>query len=603
MKARRLILTLVAQVMYFGIAGVPGHATPDAELSVTAELSRDTIGSDETALLEVVVAGEEQNLPAPQLPTLGTFDVYSQGRSSNVSIVNGVMSSSVKWRYLLVPKKPGVFLINNIRVVHKNKRYTAEQLQLTVLDKGTASSPQLEEDAKTSSGESRDYFLVAEVDNTEPYVNEQVTLTLKFYTAVQYYSTPDLTPPTTTGFWTEVLGSKPPYLIKLNNRNYRVIEIKYALFPTQTGKLSVGRAMIRTTVAARQRGRGSVFDDFFGRGQEITVRSQPIAIDVQPLPMKGRPADFTGTIGQFSITTQADKKEVEVNQPVSVTITITGWGNVKSVAEPPIEDLQDFRVYRASSNEELSKRNDRIGGKKVFEEVFIPNRPGKLEIPPLSFSYFDPERGAYRTETTAPIRLTVTPGEGSTEADLPYNTPGVSIGSEATDIRYIKEDLGDVRNRSELILFSPTYLIVNGLPVLALLGFVLVRIRREKLAGDVGYARSRSASRMAKKRLATAKSKANTTTAEAFYAELTLAVTAYIADKLNISPHGLTRDRIRELLTGSRADDQLTSDTLDFLRRCDFARFAPASITADAIARDLEAAERIMVRMEGVRFA
>jgi hypothetical protein len=602
MSRRWLELSVAAFILLLLLGAGSTRADVDSEVTISAALSRDSIGMDETAVLEVVVAGNDQNLPAPQLPGIAAFDVYSQGRSSNISIVNGQMSTTVNYRYILMPKKPGVYPIQDIAAVYKNRRYVANGLTLTVLDKGTAAPPELEQDAQTNSGESRDYFMAAEVDTDKPYVNQQVTLTLKFYTAVQYYSTPDLTPPTTTGFWTEVLGSKPPYHVRLNNRNYRVLEIKYALFPTQTGKLTIGRGSIRTTVAATRRG-NSVFDDFFGRGEEVTVRSKPLTIDVRALPKTGRPAEFSGTIGQFTINAATDKREVEVNQPVSVTVTITGWGNIKSVAEPPIGDLQDFRVYRASSNEELSKQNDLIGGKKVFEEVFIPNRPGELEIPSLTFSYFNPKSGGYETKRTNPIKLKVTPGEGyAAGVDVPFATPGVSIGSQANDIRYIKTDLGPLHRRGEIILATPLYLFVNGLPVLALIGLVVFRSQRQRLAADQGYARARGASRMARKRLAAARSKATAAQAEAFYAELALAAIAYIADKLDISPHGLTRDRIAELLKESRAHDDLTGEILTFLQRCDFARFAAASVTQEDITRDLAAAEQVMVKMEGVTF-
>lgn len=292
-----------------------------------------------------------------------------------------------------------------------------------------------------------------------------------------------------------------------------------------------------------------------------------------------------------------------MNQPVSVTVNITGWGNIKSVAEPVIGDLQDFRVYRASSNEELSKQNDRVGGKKVFEEVFIPNRPGELTIPSLTFNYFNPESGGYETKRTRAITLKVTPGEGyAAGVDIPFATPGVSIGSQASDIRYIKDDLGNTRRPGDIILFSPLYLLVNGLPVLALVGFVVFRRQRERLASNQGYARSRAASRMARKRLTRAHSQATMAHGESFYAELSLAVIAYIADKLDISPHGLTRDKIAGLLNTSHSNEKLTGETLAFLQRCDFARFAAASVTQEEIDRDLSAAESIMVRMEGVKF-
>lgn len=600
---RVFTIVLVSVVL---LVSLPLSAKTTPDITVEVSLSRDTIGLDEQAVLQIDVAGSEQDLPHPNMPTLAKFEVYSQGRSSNISIVNGQVSTSYTYRYILVPKEAGTFPIQNIAVVHKNHRYPGNAVELTVLNKGAAAPQELEDNATDVQGNSRDYFLEASIDKSNPYVNEQVTLTLKFYIAVQYYGTPELSAPQTTGFWTEVLGSRPPYFQKINDRNYRVLEIRYALFPTQTGDLTIGRATITTTVRTRQRRRSQhgLFDDFFGRGEEVQVRSRPIDVTVKPLPTAGRPPDFSGTIGNFSITAAADKRDVEVNEPVTLSVRISGTGNIKSVAAPEIPEQTDFRVYRASSNESLTKQNDRLGGTKTFEEVFIPKRPGDLVIPALEFTYFDPSAARYRRLSTKPINLTVKAGENYTESsEIPYGTPGVSISAEARDIRYIKEDLGEVSHSSGLILTSPLYLMVNGASVLVMLGLVVARVRRERMSNDVGYARARSASRMARKRLAEARKMADAARAKEFYGELHLAVTAYIGDKFNLSPHGLTHERIRELLSRSHDGDEVQGAVLHFLEKCDFARFAPATQSAEELADDLKSAEDLMVQMEDLKLA
>ena len=577
------------------------------EIAVSVTLDRDTIGLDEQAVLEVVLSGTDQNLPAPQMPTLPMFEVYSQGRSSNISIVNGQMSSSISYRYMLLPSKSGVFPINNIAVVYKNKRYKGDPVELTVLDRGVAASPHLEDSAVDTEGKSRDYFLQAVVNKKNPYVGEQVTLTLKFYIAVRYYGQPELQEPSTTGFWTEVLGNNTPYFQKLNSRQYKVIERKYALFPTQTGELTIGQAIITTSVASKSRSRRDPFgmdlNDLFRRGEEVTIRSNPLTLDVKPLPTAGRPADFTGTIGNFGIVATPDKTSVEVNQPVTVTIKINGTGNIKSVAEPIIPDLPDFRIYKASSNEKTAIYDEEMGGTKIYEEVFIPRKPGRLEIPSLGFNFFDPKSSRYRTLKTKPITINVKQAEGyAVSPDVPYSQSGVVIGKDAADIRFIKRDLGSLSPKGRLVILTPLYLAVNGLFVVVFAGLVVWRLRREKLSGDIGYARSRQASKMAHKRLARARSLARLEKVGDFYAEISLALQAYIADKLNISPHGLTSDRVAELLKDKAADETLIRDTVNLLRQCDFARFAPASLTQADIDRALEEARQIMVKMEGVRF-
>ncbi len=592
-----IVLTLSGVVMAAG----------DPELRVTVSLDRDTIGLDEYATLSVVISGQSQNLPTPRIPTYAAFELYSQGRSSNINIVNNQVTSAVTYRYLMMPKKPGTFPIGNIAVVDRNRRYQGNEVLLTVLDKGTAATPDLQDQAADEKGQGKDFFMETVVDKKNPYVNEQVTLTLKLYVAVQYYGSPELTEPTTTGFWTELLGNKAPYQQRINNRVYKVVERKYALFPTQTGDLTIGRATIRLTVADRVRRRRDPFDmfsDFFNTGKEVAVSSKAIRVNVRPLPDEDKPANFTGSIGDYDISVSADKRQVDVNQPVTVTVRINGAGNIKAAAEPIIAPHDDFRVYRASSSENITKIRDKIGGTKVYEEVFIPKRPGDLEIPAFTYNYFNPDINRYVTKTTRPIALNVTMPEGYTgTSEIPYGGPDLLIGSSARDIRYIKADIGDLHRRGQLPLLSPLYLVVNGLPVVLLAGTILVRRRRDKLASNVSYARARQAGKMAKKRLSKARSLAQTEKAESYYAEIHLALTSYIADRLDISPYGLTKDTIRELLEQRSVQREVIDGVLDTLQQCDFARFAPATVTQADIDEMLVKAEQLMVRLEEIKLA
>ena len=603
-----LLHTLILLGLVVVLAGptLASNKDSDAPISIEVALSRDEIGLDEQTTLQVTVAGSAQNLPEPDVPSMPNFEVYSQGRSSNITIVNGQMSTTVTYRYLLVPQQAGAFPIDNIGVLYDRKRYKGNAVTLTVLNKGTATPPQLEADSEASTGESKDYFLRAEVDNANPYVNEQVTFTLKFYIGVQYYGSPELSEPVTTGFWTEVLGNKAPYYQKIKNRTYKVIERKYALFPTQTGELTIGRATIRTTVAAKGRNYRdpfSAFGDFFGRGQEVSARSEAVKIDVRPLPEEGRPKEFSGTIGSFAISAEADKRQVEVNQPVSVEFRISGTGNIKSVAEPKMPEMPQFRVYRESSNENTTKLQDKIGGTKTFREVFIPREPGEFKIPSVEFTFFDPKLETFRRIRTDPVSIFVTKPEGYVASpDVPYARPDVTIGSEARDIRFIKTEFGGSQRKGDILLNSPLYMVVNGLPVLILAGMIFVRQRREKLSSNRGLARSRAAARMARKRLTRAKSLASPDTAGEFFAEIHAAVTSYIADKLNISPHGLTGETIAAHLTNQGADPALVDTTSALLQQADFARFAPASLGTDDINKAYESAVEVMTGIEGVRF-
>ncbi|MDF1545408.1 MAG: BatD family protein [bacterium] len=582
-------------------------AADDSDIGVEISLDRDSIGLDEHAIMKVVISGPSQNLPSPQLTTMPTFEIYSQGRSTNISVQNGRVSASNTYRYMLLPKRAGTFPIDQISIVYNNRRYKGNAVELVVLNQGSSTPPELEEEAVDPRGKSKDYFLEAVVDKKRPFVGEQVTLTLKFYIAVQYYGSPELVEPTTTGFWNEVLGNKAPYRQRINGVQYKVIERKYALFPSQTGDLTIGSATIKATVADRKKRYRDPFDvlgDMFGRGVEVSTRSKALRVNVRPLPTEGKPEEFSGTVGQFKLETFADKRRVELNQPVTLKVQISGSGNVKSIAEPTIPSLDDFRVYRASSNENLTKADDKIGGSKIFEEVFIPRRPGELEIPALAFNYFDTRTKKYRTLTSKPIKINVTKPEGYVDnPDIPYGSPGLTISSQANEIRYIKSDIGDVHPPGEVLLTTPLYLIVNSVPVLILAGLVLVRRRRERLDGNIGLARSRSASSKARKQLTRARSLANEADAEQFFAEISSALTSYIANKLNISPHGLTMDGLEQILRERSAEESLISEMQSVLTKCDFARFASSSIRKEEIDQTLSLAEQLIIRLEGVNLA
>lgn len=579
------------------------------DVTVEMTLSKDTIGLNDEVLLTVIVSGPQQDLPNPTLPNLSMFNVYSQGTSTNISIVNGRVEASLRYQYLLEPQRKGVFNIRPASIIIGHDRYESNELVLTVLDRGSAASPSVEDEAVSDQGDNKDIFLVAEVNKKNAYINEQVTLSIKFYHAVRLYSQPEYSAPQTTDFWADLIEPQKSYYETVKGRRYKVIEINSALFPTRSGELTIGKASVEVQVPASARQRrdpfGSSIFDMLGRGELKTISSKPITIQVKPLPTENKPGDFSGTVGNFTISAIPDKRTVEVNQPVTVTYKISGTGNIKTVAEPDIEEMDDFRIYRSSSSEKISKVNDIIGGTKIFEEVFIPRRAGNLTIPAVSLNFFDPAKKQYQRVTTKPIVLTVTEAADADYADLDYmpGTPGRVIDPKARDILYIKTDPGQLEKKRSLILFSPLYLILNSLPVLLLAAVVINRKRREKLASDIGYARSRSAKKMAKKRLGAAQKLVGANKPAEFYAEIRQALFSYVADKRNISPYGLTGDRLLEIMQEAGTPGEVLDRVRDILRRADFAQYAPAQVLSDEIADSLQQAEEVLIMLEGVRFA
>jgi hypothetical protein len=587
----------------------PLFARADDDVSIKMSLSQEVISLDGAAYLLITINSTKQDLPEPQLPNLSMFDVYSQGTSTNISIVNGAMQRSVTYNYQLRPRRVGTFVIKPASIVYNHKRYETKEITLQVIGSGQTPPPsgQQQQTAPPDVKTGDDIFLTAELDKKSAFVNEQVTLSVKFYSAIQLYSQPDYTQPQTTDFWADMMEPQKTYYQMVKNRRYRVIEINTALFPTRAGELSIGSAMVTARVPVQRRRRRndpfSVFDDFFGAGEEKTIRSKPLKIDVKPLPSENKPDNYTGSVGNYKISATADKMTAEVNQPVTVTYRISGTGNIKTIAEPVIGDLNDFRVYRASSSEKVSKVGGVVGGTKVFEEVYIPKRAGKLTIPGVSLNYFNPAVKKYQEISTKSILISVKPAEEVEYADIPIApVAGRVIDTNAKDIRYIKTDPYGLALSSRLVLFQPYFLVLNGIPILLLAVVLVGQSRRRRLATDIGYARSRLAKKKARKRLAVARKLTDSGKPDKFYYEIRQALFSYVADKLNVSPHGLTSDRVLDIISESGAGEELIKETDDLLKRADFAQYSSVDVDKDQIQNSLQAAEKIMVELEGIDF-
>jgi len=586
---------------------MPAAILADDTVTIQMALDKDTISISEQATLTITVAGSKQNLPPPGLPDLTMFNVYSQGTSTNISIVNGSMRTSYTYQYLLQPKRVGIYPIGAASIVVDRTRHESNGLTVTVLNSGgNQTTPgTVKEEASLPPGD-KDMFLTASIDKRTAYVNEQMTLHLKFFHAVQLYSQPEYTAPQTTDFWADMLEPQKTYYQKVDGRQYRVIEITAALFPNRPGDLTIGSATITATIPSKRGARRndpfSLFDDFFTQGESQTVRSQSLSVKILPLPTENKPATFTGTVGNFTMNASVDKTTVDVNQPVTVTYKIDGTGNIKTIAEPDIAELTDFRTYRASADEKISKLNGIVGGTKIFEEVYIPRRAGKLTIPPVKLDFFDPGTKSYKNVASKPITLEVKPSAGSEYANASLQpVAGFVVEPNAKDIRYIKTDPGELGHRRQLILFTPLYLLLNGIPVVALGVIWINSKRRQKLASDVGYARSRMAKKLARKHLSRAHKLADPGHGAEFFMEIRRAVFSYVADKLNISPHGLTSDTLVDILKNSNLDKTLIEKAAGLFRKADFAQYSSAAVSRENIQESLHEAEELLVKLEETR--
>lgn len=606
--------TIIAVVVWLGLAAGLVWA---GKANVASRVDKSQMTQDETVEYTIEISGEVSRYPNIQLADLQDFNVYSSGTSQSFTWVNGQSQQSKRYVFRLAPNKSGRLVIPAFALDIDGVRYTTETQVVQVFparatQQARTSDPnaqrrQQQQQQQQQTGISRDdLFVRTSLDRDTVYVNEQTTLTLRFYNAIELLQNPDYKPPDKTGFWVEDLGQQKTDFQTVNGRDYRVQELKTALFPTGPGVQTIGSAEITCLVQERRRNRDpfSIFDDFgmFGQTKSVKLTSEPLKVVVLPLPEAGKPADFSGAVGQYRISATVDKTKVEANEPVTMTIKIAGTGNIKTVTLPEPPQLADFRSYQAGDSENVERVNYRIGGTKTYEQVFIPKRAGTYVLPSVSLSYFDPAARAYKIISTDPVRLEVAPSTDrftSQMQNLQSNRIDPTAG--AKDIRYLKSEVGNLNSRrSKPLVMSPLFALLYALPIAAYVVIAQQQRRREKLESDQGFRRLKQARKMAEGRLAKAKEHLNRNAADAFYTEISRSLIDYFADRYNLPGFGLTADQIKAFAAG-KENDTLIEKMLSLLEQCDFGRFAPGGARAAQMQRMWEEARQLIIDLEKTR--
>lgn len=569
-------------------------------LSVTSSVDKTTVALGDPITLSVSVSGRGGSTPNPILPDLSNFEVYSSGTNTRVSMENGRFTSTVDLTYVLVPKKIGVLAIGPVVVKQKGASASSNSIKITVTKPGAINqAPQAGRQSRSTNipRKTGNFFIDQTVNKRSPYVGEQVTLIFRFYQAENLWEQPTLEWPEFSGFTVEDLPPNTRSYEVVNGKQYRVTEIKRALFPITSGDITIESP--RLTI------KQDVFDNFmdpfnmFGRGRRPNrptgprvLTADPIKLKVRALPAQGKPADFAGAVGDYRIKVSIDKDSVGVDEPITMKVTLSGSGNIKSVPAISIPEMNDFRVYESGKTESINNTGGVVSGSKTFEQAVIPATSGKFTIPPVEFSFFDPNKRMYRTIQTRPIAVVAS---GEALADI-AGTPKNIIGAGQKSFAYLITDFSAPSNISDVYKYS-WFWILQFVPLAGMITALIFRVRTRKMLGDRAYARRSSASRKSRAIFKEALRRKKSGELEGFYAELYSSLVGFIADRLDLEKSAMTIDEIGSL---EAIQDGLKDDLVNFLNFCHDARFAPGTNSASNMDDAEKKASNLIKRLEKV---
>ena len=420
----------------------------------TTSVSATTIGKNQYAEVtyEMANAATIDNFQAPQFKDW--LVVSGPNNSSYQSNINGQVSQRTTISYYLQPKKTGQLLVEGATVVLNGKPMTSKPKLVQVLDKEVSDQqqpgantvdpfgnllndpffaqppvvqvvPKADEFADAMilrPGESapekikNNLFIKVIPDKNTCYEGEPVMATYKVFTRLDIDASVTKRP-SFSGFSAYDLEEpNQPFIIEeIGGKKYKSWVLrKVQLYPLQSGKLTLEPVEVECKIRFAKgemmaAGTYDPYSDNSFTNVQYVLKSPAISITSLPLPEAGKPRNFGGAVGSFSIAATTGETAPGKDDAVRLQVHITGNGNFSMVSAPAVLWPAATEAYEPTETENLVQTVMPISGEKTFEYAFVPHRAGPYTIPAISFSYFDIAAKAYKTVATQPITLSISP--------------------------------------------------------------------------------------------------------------------------------------------------------------------------------------------------
>lgn len=558
-------------------------------------VSKNKLGINER--IRVKFSVNDQGVDDFKLPSLKDFRVVSGPMmGTNFTSMNGKMSFEKSYTYILQPKRKGSLMIGSATANFNGKTLKTKPVKITVTK--AVAIPKDKNDPNYVASQS--IHLVAEVSKANPYVGESITVIYKLYVDVNSLSAHnprEVLSPTFNGFWNqevEVKGVGARDIMYQGKQVKYIVVKKAVLIPQKSGKLII-EPMEMELDASVYTNRRDFFGNRMSRSVTYTASTGKRVINVKPLPTEGKPANFSGAVGDFKFKVTSSKEVLKANESAQIKVEVSGKGNLKLIDLPKIETPNGLEQYEPEHKENIRAVVGTPRGSVYNQYTVVPQFRGKYKIPSVSFSFFDLKSKEYKTINSEPIILDVTEGKPMAD-EVTSTTPNkVDVTAVGNSLRYISNNttLESIEKEHDF-LGSGLFYVLLGLPLLCIpIGIFIGKKKRERDSDVVGNKR-RKADRLARKYLSEAKKQLGNK--EAFYVALEKALHNYLKAKLQVETSDISKDKIAEILRNKTVDEGTIAEFVKVLDDCDYARYTPTSNVM--MQQEYEKAKNVITKLD-----
>lgn len=380
-------------------------------LLVVAQLSVVTHAPDSAAACEAVEISVAVSAPgnvAPTLiaPSLAPFDVLRSSIAPHVTIdPRGAGSVIAEYRYVITTDRIGTFQIPSFEARLGTMRARSHAIDLSIRPappRGIVPTVIARARVDTSLEVNFRALTLPETVFVGQQANYEVAVFLNETVRERLRRNPTFFPPDMQSMLAYDLPARgDPPRRQVGSRCFDALVYQRALFPLMPGRFSIPPAQLVYSLPLSA--------SFFSREESHELQTDSTLIVAVEPPTQGRPADYGGAVGNLQVAAKLDTVGSRVGDPMRLTVRVSGTGNVKLFPRPQV-GVSWGSLVKGDERVQVDENARRIAGSKEFDWVLTPKIAGELDLPPIRYSYFNPDTRRYEVASTASTRVRVGPG-------------------------------------------------------------------------------------------------------------------------------------------------------------------------------------------------